>query len=222
MAEAQKMLRREFILGAATLSTLALAGCATTTPTPTVPAQPQYDPFYVNMYGPLPNEKFPVPAVELKYLDPAYYRRVVDYPTTERPGTLIVDTGNRYLYLVGEGGQAIRYGCGIGRDGFSWSGRGNIQYKKQWPTWTPPAEMIGRQPELEKWRGGQPGGLDNPLGARALYIFKDGRDTIYRVHGSGEAWTMGKAVSSGCVRLLHHDIIDLYDRVVPGAGIIVA
>ncbi|GGA46355.1 L,D-transpeptidase [Pelagibacterium lentulum] len=217
------MIRREFLTGAASLSALALAGCATTNMEPTpVPAQPQFDPFYVNMYGPLPNERHPVPAVDLRHLKPEYYRRVVDDPTGERPGTLVVDTASRYLYLVRENRQAIRYGVGIGRAGFSWSGRGYIQYKREWPTWTPPAEMIAREPHLEEWRNGQPGGLDNPLGARALYIFENGRDTIYRVHGSGEAWTIGDAVSSGCVRLLHQDVIDLYGRVSQGSPIIVA
>ena len=119
----------------------------------------------------------------------------------------------RYLYLVQPGGDAIRYGVGIGRDGFLWNGRANIQYGKKWPTWTPPPEMIVRKPELEKWRGGQPGGLDNPLGARALYIFKDGQDTGYRVHGSPEWWTIGQAMSSGCVRMINQDVIDLYSRV---------
>ena len=111
------------------------------------------------------------------------------------------------------GGDALRYGVGIGKDGFLWSGRANIQYGKKWPTWTPPKEMIARKPELEKWRGGQPGGLDNPLGARALYIFKDGQDTGFRVHGSPEWWTIGQAMSSGCVRMINQDVIDLYNRV---------
>ncbi len=206
--------------GLAGFSALSLVGC-TATRAPQQPPQPQFDPFYVNMYGPLPNEKFPVPAVDLRYLKPEYYRRVVPDPTGERAGTIVVDTPSRYLYLVLEGGQAIRYGCGIGRDGFAWSGRGYINHKREWPTWTPPASMIEREPHLEEWRHGQPGGLDNPLGARALYIFENGRDTIYRVHGSGEPWTIGEAVSSGCVRLLHHDVIDLYDRVAPGTRILV-
>jgi lipoprotein-anchoring transpeptidase ErfK/SrfK len=213
--------RRTFIAGMAGLSATALAGCSSTGPMVQQPVQPQFDPFYVNMYGPMPNEKFPVPAVDLRYLKPEYYRRVVDDPTGERPGTIVVDTPSRYVYLVREGRQAIRYGAGIGRDGFTWSGRGTIQFKRAWPTWTPPASMIQREPHLEEWRNGQPGGLDNPLGARALYIFDNGRDTIYRVHGSGEAWTIGNAVSSGCVRLLHQDVIDLYDRVSQGAPILV-
>ncbi len=118
----------------------------------------------------------------------------------------------------------MRYGVGLGRAGFEWSGRGKIQWKQRWPKWTPPSEMIARQPELEKYsaeNGGMPPGLANPLGARALYIFEDGQDTLYRVHGSPEASSIGRAVSSGCVRLLNQDIIDLYDRVPSGSPIVV-
>lgn len=213
--------RRKFLVGAAGFSALALAGCSTTRPDPQ-PATPQFDPFYVDMYGPRPNEKHPVPAVDLRYVDPAFYRRVVPDPTGERPGTIYIDTSSHYLYLVREGGQAVRYGVGLGREGFSWSGRGQIQFKREWPTWTPPAAMIQRQPELEQWRNGQPGGIDNPLGARALYIFQNGRDTLYRIHGTPEPWTIGKSVSSGCVRLINQDIMDLYDRVATGSQLIVA
>ncbi|MCD7060180.1 L,D-transpeptidase [Pelagibacterium xiamenense] len=219
MTKAKTILRRDFLLGAGSLSALTLAGCTTTAPTQPNPSLPQFDPFYVDMYGPIYSEPYPIPAVDLRYVDPAYYRRVVDYPTTERPGTIVVDTAQRYLYLVRDGGQAMRYGVGIGREGFSWSGGGYINHKKRWPTWTPPSEMIAREPELEKWRNGQPPGIDNPLGARALYIFEDGRDTLYRLHGTPEPWTIGKAVSSGCVRLMNQDVIDLYDRVAPGSPI---
>lgn len=173
------------------------------------------------MYGPLPNEEFPVPALDITGLDPMYYRQMVDYVTPEPLGTVIVDTANRFLYHVEAGGMAMRYGIGVGRQGFSWSGRGHIAYKRKWPVWTPPSEMIERDPKLEVWRHGQPPGLENPLGARALYIHQGNRDTLYRLHGSGEVWTIGKAVSSGCVRLLHHDVIDLYERVKPGSAIIV-
>lgn len=168
---------------------------------------------YHRMYGPLPSERFPLPAVDLRHVDPVYLRRFGDYKTNERPGTIIVDTANRVLFWTIPEGKAIRYGIGIGRAGFSWSGRAIINHKKQWPTWTPPSEMITRQPELEQWRQGMPPGLGNPLGARALYIFNDGADTLYRLHGTSDPISIGKAVSSGCVRLLHHDVIDLYNRV---------
>src|SRR5690554_5777875 len=121
--------RRHFLTGAASLSALALAGCSSSMMEPPQPATPQYDPFYVDMYGPRPNERFPIPAVDMRYLDPAFYRRVVPDPTGERPGTVVVDTSSNYLYLVREDGQAIRYGVGLGRAGFEWSGRGVIQYK---------------------------------------------------------------------------------------------
>jgi len=126
------------------------------------------------------------------------------------------------LYDVREGGQALRYGIGIGRTGFAWSGRALIAWKRPWPTWTPPAEMIEREPALEEWREGMPPGLHNPLGARALYIFKDGADTLYRLHGTTEEWSIGRAVSSGCVRLLNQDVIDLYSRVPANTPIVVA
>ncbi|QJR18154.1 L,D-transpeptidase [Pelagibacterium halotolerans] len=215
--------RRRFLTGAAGLSALALAGCSSMgTPAPEVPALPQFDPFYVNMYRGVQDGEFYVPAVDLRYVDDVYYRRVVPDPTGERPGTIYVDTANHYLYLVQEDGQAMRYGVGLGREGFGWSGRGTIQFKRRWPTWTPPSAMIERQPELEEWRNGQPGGLDNPLGARALYIFQNGRDTLYRIHGTPEPWTIGSNVSSGCVRLMNQDIMDLYSRVSTGNTLIVA
>lgn len=177
--------------------------------------------FYSEIYSPLPKEKFPVPGVDFSSLDPTFLRQAVDYETTERVGTVIVDTGHRLLYLIRPGGKAIRYGIGIGRAGFEWSGRAVIQFKRQWPTWTPPAAMIAREPELEKWRHGMPPSLENPLGARALYIFRGGVDTLYRLHGNGDVNSIGRAVSSGCVRLLHQDVIDLYNRVPDNSPIIV-
>lgn len=173
------------------------------------------------MYRAMPEERFPIPAVDLTKIDPLYYRQLVDYPAPDPAGTIIVDTPNRFLYLTMENGKAMRYGVGIGRAGFAWGGRAKIQYKKPWPTWTPPSEMIAREPELEKYRHGMEPSLENPLGARALYIFEGGRDTLYRLHGTSETWSIGKAVSSGCVRLLHQDVIDLYNRVPDGTPIVV-
>ena len=172
-------------------------------------------------YGPLPDELFPIPAVDLKKLAPLYFRRVVDDPTGEPPGTVVVDTHDRVLLLTLQNKRAVRYAIGVGRAGFSWSGRGEIKFKRAWPTWTPPAEMIARQPDLEQYRAGMPPGLENPLGARALYIFRDGADTLYRVHGNSDVGSIGKAVSSGCVRLLQQDVIDLYARITVPAPIIV-
>jgi lipoprotein-anchoring transpeptidase ErfK/SrfK len=212
--------RRAFLAGAASVGALALAGC-TTTSTTTGAAAPAIDPTYLTMYAALPEERFPIPAVDLTQIEPQYLRRAVDDPTGERPGSVVVDTANRFLYLVGENRKAMRYGVGIGRAGFDWSGRAMILMKRPWPTWTPPAEMIEREPELEEWRNGMPPGLENPLGARALYIFDNGVDTLYRLHGTLEARSIGKAVSSGCVRLLNQDVIDLYRRVPANTPIVV-
>lgn len=179
---------------------------------------------YALAYGPQRNEKFVVPAVDLNKVPRRFLRREVTYRTRHPVGTVIVDTSKFFLYLVRPNGRAMRYGVGLGRQGFEWSGEGVIQWKRKWPTWTPPAEMIERQPELAKWsaeNGGMPPGLKNPLGARALYIFQNGKDTLYRLHGSPEYWSIGKAVSSGCVRLMNQDIIDLYGRVPPKAKLIV-
>ena len=213
--------RRSFLLGAAGLAGLALSGCATTGDIAS-PAEPVFSEYYLNMYAAMPYERFPVPAVDLRQLKPSHFREEVADPTGERPGTIVVHTAERYLYLVGENGRAMRYGIGVGREGFAWSGRAEIAAKKAWPTWTPPAEMVARQPEIEPYRNGMPPGLDNPLGARALYIFQNGRDTIYRLHGTNDPRTIGEAVSSGCVRLINQDVIDLYQRVPVGTPILVA
>lgn len=214
--------RRALLGGAASLAALSLAGCASPG-TASLESETRRIPDDVlAAYAAVPNDRFPIPAARIDLVDPKYWRQVVADPTGERPGTVVVDTANRFLYLVRDDGQALRYGVGIGRDGFAWSGRAQIAYKRDWPTWTPPAEMIGRQPELEQYRYGMAPGPDNPLGARALYIFKDGKDTLYRLHGNPDATSIGKAVSSGCVRLLNQDVIDLYERVPAGSPIIVA
>lgn len=215
--------RRFFLAGWASLTGLALSGCASGR-TSTEPVPPSQDLSYISMYRAMPEERFPLPAINLKKVPDRFYRRQVNYPTTERVGTLVVDIRNYYVYLVQKDGKAMRYGVGLGRAGFEWSGRARIAYKAEWPKWTPPDEMIGRQPELEKWswrNGGMPPGLQNPLGARALYIFQGKKDTLYRLHGTSEYWTIGTADSSGCVRLINQDIIDLYNRVAAGSPIVV-
>lgn len=178
-------------------------------------------PRYLAVYGEDDAEPYPLPAVDLRQVNPAYLRTEVAYATTEAPGTIVVDTPERYLYYVQDDGTAIRYGVGIGRDGFTWAGRGTIGRKAEWPTWYPPAVMQRRQPETREFAGGMPGGIDNPLGARAMYIYRDGRDSIYRLHGTHEYWSVGQAVSSGCVRLINQDVIDLYNRVPVGTPIVV-
>ncbi|MDX1197465.1 L,D-transpeptidase family protein [Sinorhizobium medicae] len=177
---------------------------------------PPQDAYYAEIYAAQEDGGFLVPAVPFRQIDPRFYRQEVSDPFGEAPGTIVVDTADRYLYLIQPRGRAMRYGVGLGREGFAWSGRGVIQWKQKWPKWTPPNEMVARQPVLAKYsadNGGMPPGLDNPLGARALYIFQNGQDTLYRVHGSPEWQSIGKAVSSGCVRLINQDVIDLYDRV---------
>tara|TARA_R110002020_G_scaffold25054_8_gene81510 strand:- start:425 stop:1111 length:687 start_codon:yes stop_codon:yes gene_type:complete len=220
---APSLTRRRLLAGAASLASLALAGCATTTsrPSPAMPAPVVVPPDVLAMYGPLPDEQFPVPAAPIGQLDPIFWRQQVANITGEPAGTVVVDTPNRFLYWTMPDGQAMRYGVGIGRDGFAWGGRAHIAYKRKWPVWTPPSEMVDRQPELEIYRHGQPPGLDNALGARALYIHQGNTDTLYRLHGTMDVSSIGKAVSSGCVRLLFHDVIDLYERVPSGSPIVV-
>lgn len=209
--------RRAFVVG----GSVALAGCQTAAgPSPQL-TNAAADPYYLEMYAAMPDERFPIPAVDLTKVDAKFLRREVDYETKSIVGTIIVDTAGPYLYFVRPKGKAIRYGIGVGRAGFSWSGDAKILMKREWPTWTPPAEMIARQPELEKYRKGQKPGLDNPLGARALYLFENGRDTLYRLHGTNQPWSIGKYVSSGCIRLLNQDIIDLYLRTARGTDVIV-
>ena len=217
--------RRSFLAASGSFLALALAGCSTSARQTISVAQPapkqRFDDAVLSMYRAMPEEEFPVPAADLSSLDPAFYRTAVDYVTSEAPGTVVVDTATRYLYHVEAGGTAMRYGVGIGRAGFAWSGRAHVAYGRKWPVWTPPSDMIERQPELEKWRHGQPPGLDNPMGARSLYIHQGNKDTLYRLHGTAEAHTIGKAISSGCVRLLHQDIIHLYERVKWGSPLVV-
>ncbi len=143
-----------------------------------------------------------------------YARRIVDVQTRQPPGTIIINTDQRFLYLIQPGGKAIRYGIGVGREGFTWSGTQKITRKAEWPGWTPPPEMIARQPNLPRY---MPGGPNNPLGARALYL----GNTLYRIHGTNEAWSIGQAVSSGCIRMMNDDVIDLYNRVPVGTKVVV-
>ena len=147
-------------------------------------------------------------------LDPKWQKTVVFYRTNEAPGTIIVQSDQRYLYVVQPGGRALRYGIGVGRDGFRWQGLVKITQKKEWPDWTPPEEMIQRQPYLPRWMAGGPG---NPLGARAMYLGA----TVYRIHGTNQPQTIGTAVSSGCFRLTNPDVADLYDRIPIGTKVII-
>ena len=165
-----------------------------------------------------------LPAIPIETMPKRLLRQEVRYRTRHKPGTVVVDTGARFLYLVQPGGMAMRYGIGVGREGFAWSGEAHVGWKQEWPKWTPPAEMIAREPKLAKYCadcGGMPGGISNPLGARALYLHADGKDTLFRLHGTPEWRSIGTAASSGCIRLINQDVIDLYERVRTGAKVVV-
>lgn len=155
--------------------------------------------------------------------DAKFDRQVVSYDTAEEPGTIVIDTGDKFLYLVQEGGKALRMGVGVGREGFGWTGTVLVGAKQEAPKWFPPAEMVARQPELAKYQAeGMPGGEGNPLGVRALYLHDDkGKDTLYRIHGTIEPWSIGLNVSSGCIRMLNENVTELYDLVDIGAKVVV-
>ena len=208
---------RAVAFGAVAISALAFSGSAQAAPVqlfpffpPTVAPQTQpYQPFQAAPYQAAPSEDRD--SVEL----PARFRRqTVSYATREPAGTVVVDTPNTYLYYVLGNGQAVRYGIGVGRDGFTWSGIQSVTRKAEWPDWTPPPEMIARQPYLPRQMAGGPG---NPLGARAMYL----GGTVYRIHGTNAPDTIGKHVSSGCIRMTNEDVINLYSRVNVGTKVVV-
>jgi lipoprotein-anchoring transpeptidase ErfK/SrfK len=182
---------------------------------------------YAALYARIDGEPFPIPAVQLSDIDPEYLRKSVIFPTGEPPGTIVIDAQNHFLYLVQGGGRALRYGVGVGRQGFGWSGVATIHDKQEWPDWYPPKEMIARQPELRRQMSdlqgglGMPGGPRNPLGSRAMYLWQGNKDTLYRIHGTVEPWTIGQSVSSGCIRMINQDVIDLYQRTPIGAKVTV-
>jgi lipoprotein-anchoring transpeptidase ErfK/SrfK len=227
LTPARGLTRRHILMGLGLAATTAMAGCtgagsrARILEGPVGTRAGNVDPAYLSMYGPIEDGGYLVPGIDFKLVDPMFFRQEVPNMTGEAPGTMVIDTANRFAYFTQPDGRAMRYGVGIGREGFSWSGRAVVRYKRKWPTWTPPAEMVDRQPELEVYRNGMEPGLKNPLGARALYLFQNGEDTLYRLHGTPEYWTIGKAVSSGCVRFMNHDIMDLYDRVPDGTPVVV-
>lgn len=185
-------------------------------PSPPIPPLPAF-------YGALPDEPYPVPAVPEGVVPQRLWRQRVDNPFPDlAPGTIVVDPDAGLLHLVESPASAMRYGAGTGAQAFSWSGDARLQFTRKWPRWKVPDAMIARRPELAPWsvaNGGMDPGPGNPLGARALYLFQNGEDTLYRIHGACEPEHLGKAVSSGCIRLLDHDIVDLHDRVRHGATV---
>jgi lipoprotein-anchoring transpeptidase ErfK/SrfK len=207
--------RKTIAFGALSIGTLALSAAASAAPLPlfpfimTLPIQSQETLQPPEMQA-APDEN----AGSTVEMPARLKRQVVNYPTRELPGTVIIDTPNTYLYYVLPGGQAIRYGIGVGRDGFTWSGVQSVTRKAEWPDWTPPPEMIARQPYLPRHMAGGPG---NPLGARAMYL----GGTVYRIHGTNAPETIGTHVSSGCIRLTNPDVSDLYSRVNVGTKVVV-
>jgi len=186
------------------------------------PSKSAVDPRIVAMYASLTDEPFPIPAIDVSRVPPQYVRQVVAFRGPERPGTIVVDPSRRFLYLVQENGTALRYGCGVGKAGFDYQGSAVVGRKAEWPRWTPTPNLIKLEPErYGPYAGGVEGGLSNPLGARALYLYRDGRDTLYRIHGTNEPDTIGHSVSSGCIRLFNQDIVDLHRRVPIGTSVMV-
>lgn len=221
--------RRTFLVGSSLIGAATVSACSQTARPalaggafPKAPAPAEAAPVveiaarqsdYAAMYAAREDGGYALPAIPFDKVDRRFLRQLVDDPTGEPAGSIVVNTGEKYLYWVLRNGKAMRYGVGLGRQGYSWKGRAIVQWKRKWPTWTPPDAMIKRDPKLEKWRHGQPPGLANPLGSRALYIFKDGVDTLYRIHGSPQWKSIGKSASAGCVRMFNQDVMDLYERV---------
>jgi lipoprotein-anchoring transpeptidase ErfK/SrfK len=197
--------RRSFLLGsAAGLGAAGLAGCSSTDDLTRAEA--------AKFYASVPNDKFAIPAVDISRMDPKFFRQTVRYDTKEAPGTIIVDPNNYFVYRVEGDGSATRYGANVSRPGFRWNGEVYVGRKAEWPTWTPPKEMIARQPEARQYARGMPGGLENPLGARTLYLYKNGAYTVFTIYSTSDPDTIGTAITSGCTGLLSQDMIDLYSR----------
>lgn len=217
--------RRSFVASAAAAG---LSACARPVEPPVtraaVPAAPAVPPL-PDFYGAVEGEPFAVPALEEGSLPPQLWRREVPNPWPAcAPGTIVVDPDDAILHFVSLPEVAMRYGVSVGAAGFAWEGTARLQFCRSWPRWKVPAEMIARQPELEPFsvaNGGMDPGPDNPMGARALYLFQGGVDTLYRIHGHADPAELGRAVSQGCIRMLNHDVIDLHARAIHGADVIV-
>lgn len=199
------------------VAALALSGCTTTT---TEEGKTETTRIFSDSYGSVTDAGYALPAIPINKVDKKFHRQIVSYSTTEKPGTIVVNTRERFLYYVLAGGKAVRYGIGVGKQGFAWQGEAYIAWKQAWPTWHPPKEMAERRPDVAQYvEAGMGPGLRNPLGARALYLFNEkGQDTLFRLHGTPEWNSIGTAASSGCIRLMNQDIMDLYERVRPGRG----
>lgn len=220
--------RRSFI---AFVGAGGVAACARTSAEPLAApavkaaAPPPSHPPLPDFYGPITTEPFPIPAVPEGIIPPRLWRKEVANPFPDRArGTIVIDPDATLLHFVESPEKAMRYGVSVGAAGFAWEGEARLQFCRKWPRWKVPASMIERKPELAPYsvaNGGMDPGPDNPMGARALYLFKNGKDTLYRVHGSASAQELGQAVSSGCIRMLNQDAIDLHERAVHGASVVV-
>ncbi|WP_414474993.1 L,D-transpeptidase [Microvirga sp. M2] len=206
---------RRLILGALLSASLSACQTAQQSSVPVEAAADDYAAWYI---GSMPDKPFDVPLVDRRRMDAKYAKQTVTYEGPEKPGSIVVDIDDRMLYLVQPDRKAIRYGVGVGKQGFSWKGMASVGRKGVWPAWSPTKTMVGIKPDLPRYREA---GLDNPLGARALYLYQDGRDILFRIHGTNEPWSIGEQVSSGCVRMLNEDIVDLYERVPVGATVFV-
>ncbi len=204
----------------AALALLALAACVDPSVSPSSSNQPLPKPDE-NVYVASMDAGIQIPALPVEQIPESHRRQVVTFETDQPPGTIIINPKTRLLYFVTGKNKAIRYGISVGRAGFEWSGEAIVADKKPWPTWTPPKEMIARDPSLAKWERGQPGGPTNPLGARAIYLTSGGKDYGYRIHGTPEWKSIGRNASSGCIRMINQDVIDLYNRLQGGEKVIV-
>jgi lipoprotein-anchoring transpeptidase ErfK/SrfK len=236
--------RRTILAGASASAAASLAGCVSSNPNPAInvaalppppPSPPSHpsaaadavQPDYKNIYGEVKDGAFTVAAIKLSDINPAFLRTNVAYVTKEAPGTIVVDPASHYLYHVEDGGRATRYGVGVGREGFVWYGEAMIKSKQEWPDWYPPKEMLDRRPDLKKSMvalqsgEGMHGGPENPLGARAMYLWQGNRDTYFRIHGTNEPWTIGTSQSSGCIRMINQDAMDLYQKTPVGTRVVV-
>jgi lipoprotein-anchoring transpeptidase ErfK/SrfK len=235
--------RRAMIAGASASAAACLTGCVSSNPNPSInaaalapppPASPAHsamadaiEPQYNEIYAETKDADFAVPAVKFAQVDSAFLRKNIAYETKEAPGTIVIDPPNHYLYHVEDGGRATRYGVGVGREGFVWAGEATIKSKQEWPDWYPPKEMVDRRPDLKKVMvelqsgEGMHGGPANPLGARAMYLWQGNKDTYFRIHGTNEPWTIGLSQSSGCIRMINQDVMDLYQKTPIGTRVVV-
>jgi lipoprotein-anchoring transpeptidase ErfK/SrfK len=202
------MIRRLLI---AALLSAPLAACQTAQQQPAAGDSAWY-------IGAIPDKPHNIPLVDRRKMEAKYARQTVEYKGPEKAGSIVVDIDERMLYLVQPEGRAIHYGVGVGRQGFSWKGIASVGRKGVWPNWSPTKTMVGIKPELPRY---VEAGLENPLGARALYLHQNGADTLFRIHGTNEPWSIGEQVSSGCVRMLNEDVADLYERVPVGTTVYV-